>query len=111
MVKFVDRYGYYLDISMVNHDTNEDFTDEFFTTSALKKDDDGCRIVTDVDYLIKQAKDCWANRGDYSDGSPNYFHLLYTSYLRDHKTVFEMLDSDYLDKMANDYYVPYECCI
>ena len=55
MVKFVDKYGYYLHISMVNHETDEDFTNEFFITSALKKDADGCYIVTDVDYLIMQA--------------------------------------------------------
>ena len=111
MVKFVDKYGYYLHISMVNHETDEDFTNEFFITSALKKDADGCYIVTDVDYLIMQAEDCWSNRGDYSDGSPNYFSLLYTSYLHDHKTVRKMLDSDYLAKRADDYNVPYECCI
>lgn len=111
MVKFVDKYGWYLHISMVNHETNEDFTNEFFTTSTLKKDADGCYIVDDVSYLIGQAKNCWANRGDYPCGSPNYFRLLYTYYYSDHETVSSMLDSDYIAKMAEDYDVSYECCI
>ena len=34
MVKFVDKYGYYLHISMVNHETDEDFTNEFFSLPA-----------------------------------------------------------------------------
>lgn len=111
MVKFVDKYGDYLHISMVNHETNEDFTDEFFVTSELKKDDDDCYIVDDVVCLVEQAKDCWANRGDYSCGSPNYFHLLYTHYFNDHESVVDMLDSDYIAKMAEDYDVSYRRCI
>ena len=105
MVKFVDKYGYYLHISMVTHDTNKDFTDEFFTTSILKKDENGCYIVADIDNLIERAKDCWASRGYYSGNTPNSFRLRYTSYSRDHKTFWEMLDSDYMVEMG------YECCI
>lgn len=111
MTHFIDKTGYTLNIRMVDNNTGIDFENDFFEVGGLKQDEHGNYIVDDIDYLVDQAKDCWACRGDYSDGGEAAtFYLFYT--IEDMcGTIYKLLNSDDVKETAEKYDVSYSACI
>ena len=113
MTHFTDKTGFILNIRMTDNNTGCDFEHDFFEVGGLEQDDNGNYIVDDIDYLVDQAKDCWACYGDYAIDDENTeptFCLFYT--IEDKNgTIYKMLNSDDAKKMAEKYDVPYSACI
>lgn len=106
MTHFADKTGFILNIRMTDDDTGRDFERDFFEVGCLEQDDDGNYIVNDIDYLVNQAKDCWACWGVYADGSEaNAFQLHYCIMGKSGR-VYKLFDSDFAAEMANHFDVP-----
>ena len=112
MTHFTDKTGFVLNIRMADDNTGCDFEHDFFEVGGLEQDDNGNYIVDDIDYLVDQAKDCWACRGDYAseDAEPASFYLSYT--IEDKNgVVYKLLNSEDVKEMAAKYDVSYSACI
>ena len=111
MTCFIDKTGYTLEISMTDRNTRTDFENDFFEVGGLKMDDSGRYIVDSIDYLLEQAKDCWACTGDFADGGEANTFDLFCSINDDAGICYRMFDSNVAAKMAEEYDVPYSACI
>ena len=112
MTHFTDKTGFILNIRMTDNNTGCDFEHDFFEVGGLEQDDNGNYIVDDIDYLVDQAKDCWACRGGYAseDAEPASFYLSYT--IEDKNgVVYKLLNSEDVKEMAAKYDVSYSACI
>lgn len=112
MTHFTDKTGFILNIRMVDDNTGTDFEHDFFEVGGLEQDDNGNYVVDDIDYLVDQAEDCWACRGDYAseDAEPAAFYLFYT--IEDKNgVIYKLLNSEDVKEMAKKYDVPYSACL
>lgn len=106
MTYFTDKTSFVLNIRMTDNNTGCDFEHDFFEVGGLERDDYGNYIVDDIDYLVDQAKDCWACCGDYADGGKaNAFQLHYCIMGKSGR-VYKLFDSDFAAEMASHFDVP-----
>lgn len=112
MTKFVDDAGSCLIITMKDRANGLHFENKFFELGFLDMDSQGRYEVDDVEHLIAEARAAWACLGDYSNGEPNAFDLVYIVVdASDESCIWQAFDSKYIAMMAEKFDVSVEACI